>query len=310
MLNKILIINGYGWSGSGLLIDVLKKHSNCFSIDKEIRFFKDSGGIIDLYNSLDNSHSVFNYDVELNRFLKLSEISIRKNNIKLGLDLESKINLKSDILDYINFLKKKSFKSDAFVFHYYNSITNIILWKLKRRFNLKIKEIHYLPPNKNDFICETRNLFSKFILDKYDYTILDQLTTSVDNNYTQIFFHDSKIINVDRDPRDIYIDYKNSRDVILNPKQFVYLYKHLRNNKLEPKKNTLNIEFEKLVNDCEVQLKIIFDFLNINFTSKNDEVYKYIEQSKKNIGKYKKYKNQDDIRYIEKNLERYYKFKN
>ena len=55
---KYICVSGYGWSGSGAVVDLLQEFEGYVSLDIEFRLIKDAYGISDLENFL-----VYNWDV-------------------------------------------------------------------------------------------------------------------------------------------------------------------------------------------------------------------------------------------------------
>ena len=52
MNNKIYSVSGYGWSGSGLVVDILSSNELGKTYGSEFTLISEPDGLIDLYNNL------------------------------------------------------------------------------------------------------------------------------------------------------------------------------------------------------------------------------------------------------------------
>ena len=301
---KIVLVSGYGWSGSGLLIDILKSLDEFYHFPIETRFIKDKNGLIDLYNSKNS----FNYGITLEKFNRLCLILARKNFIKYGMnyDLNSNNSFTKIYKNFVNNISEINYLSDAFVFNYENNFFQNILWKFYRKIGLNYRfKKYYIRPENEFFKKEIQSFINNFCesLTTKNYVILDQAIDPADWKEFSWMFTNAKLIVVDRDPRDIYVDYKKSKDVLFDPQSFIEYFKKSRNNNSCDSSNVLNLRFEDLINNYDFNARKIISFLEI----KNDNNFSNydISKSMKNIGIHKNYEIESDINFIEQKLKRF-----
>lgn len=308
-MNKYLIISGFGWSGSGLLIDVLTS-TNCWEkFPVEFRLLKDKGGVVDLMNSAKDLPRPFNYSIDLENFEKLSEVLGRSNGIRFGMNYNKLTNgrFSRSVNLFIGRLKKNYFHSDAFVFQYQNSFLNDLRWKILRKLGIRNRfKRKYLPLSileiKRELFLFFDNLFSNY----ENRIILDQAVDAGDESTITELSERFVMISVDRDPRDIYVDYVNSKDVLFDVNSFIELFKLTREGLTYDNPNILRIRFESLINNRDEDLERICCFLDIHDNNIKNLLKKYdFSQSKANIGIHDNFHDQKAIKKIESDLSEY-----
>ena len=164
-MNKLLIVSGFGWSGSGLLIDVLSSTDNWKKFPVEFRLIKDKGGIIDLINCTEDCARPFNYSIELENFENLCKVLARSNGIRFGMNYDKFTNnqFSKASNNFINLLKMNHYNSDAFVFQYNNNLLLDFCWKILRKLKTKITlKKKYLPLSSSMLKLEIFNFFAKY----------------------------------------------------------------------------------------------------------------------------------------------------
>ena len=130
-------------------------------------------------------------------------------------------------------------------------------------------------------------------------TILNQAGSGWNPIDSTKYFDDRKTILVTRDPRDQYLEikqYKKGQSIM----GFIDWYKEMQNRlKLIDDENIFQLRFEDFVNHNTKYIKIICDYLKLS--DKVSSNYR-VELSKENVHKFRKYKDQKEIRLIEDNL--------
>tara|TARA_Y100000816_G_scaffold288838_1_gene274183 strand:- start:266 stop:1219 length:954 start_codon:yes stop_codon:yes gene_type:complete len=130
-------------------------------------------------------------------------------------------------------------------------------------------------------------------------TILSQAGSGWNPIESTKYFDDRKTILITRDPRDQYLEikkYKKGQSVM----GFVDWYKEMQSRlKSINDENILQVRFEDFVNNNKKYTKIICDYLNLS--DKVESNYR-AELSKKNVYKFKDYKDHKEIQLIEDNL--------
>ncbi len=309
-MNKILIISGFGWSGSGLLIDILSSTNKWKRFPLEFRLIKDKGGFLDLMNSSKDFSRPFNYSIELENFEKLCAVLGRSNGVKFGMNYDKLTNnqFSKEANFFINRLKIKYYYSDAFVFQYKNSLFLDLCWKISRKLKIRRRlKKRYIPLSIAEFKSEVFKFFDNlFIMNDEKQIILDQAVDAGDESTMYEFSDKFMMITVDRDPRDIFVDYVNSLDVLFDVDSFIELFKITRKSVTMDNKNILRLRFENLINNSEVELERVFEFLDISDIEIKDKIRMYnFSRSRSNIGIHKDFWDKSAIRKIELNLSEY-----
>jgi hypothetical protein len=326
MQRNFVAVSGYGWSGSSAVVDLLKEFKGYTHINTEFRLLKDPYGITRLESILVDNWDILTSDIAIKDFLWLAE-SLNRNpsffSIK-GMSYEKK--LCKDFLkltnEYIKSLLICEYKGYWSFFDMKRSHYNYIFKKIKNRlgFNVENETMFLSKPSKDTFVAETK---------QYLHNIFDAVETNGDNSKIILdqtiplpyatkalrYFDSIKMIIVDRDPRDIYIDLISHKTLIgkelsngKNAHKFIEWHKalHIANSELTDDR-ILAIQFEDL----------IFDYKNvkdriIKFLGEPDSIHvnkkKYFDPdvSMNNVGIWKKFNtNTDDIKRIEKSLHEY-----
>ena len=223
---------------------------------------------------------------------------------------------------YINKLTDMTYLGDTSVHRYNAPAYKNFYMKIRSMFGYSNTNLMHLSrPDKSKFINETKNYFNKIfsgymISKKIDTLILDQTIPPTNISGAIRYFDDIKIIIIDRDPRDIYINLSRNKTLIgadLNKidsaDNYIKWHKALRNNKqnIIENKNILRLNFEDLVYDYNASIDKI-----INFFSKDiihSRKYSYFDphskRARSNVGLWKKYKNKAVMDKIHKKLKSY-----
>lgn len=277
---KIVSVSGFCATGSSAIFDLLLEFSNTESFPYEFRLLKDPDGIIDLYNSLFDRWDDLNVDIALRRFDKYVEVLGRKNRCYLPLSYNYDELLGHKFYQAISRFKKnlniKSWQGTwPYHWHEYSSFKWFVyrcLARLKKEQYLYSSDSIQLTTRDN-FYFATKELFNDLceIIAKGDTSkliLFDQLIPAINSSQYMKFFYDSRIIIVDRDPRNVYV-----RGLIWpfiptdNVSDFIYWYKTIRMEfRLKYTKNNsiLCVHFEDLIYKYESTLSVIKDFLSLD----------------------------------------------
>lgn len=310
---------GFGYSGSGAVIDLLKEY-DCVSLKFKEEFFFTyfPDGLIDLYyNSCVYLSRFFNYDVAAKRFLEF----IKKSNKIYGWDKEKQkelIKISQEFIDEISACSYNGYWSYDLVDMSFFRITRY--FRIGKRINkffrseiIKPDSKIYISKNDGSFICAAKKYINRVIElvgdDVYqdkDIYVLNQPFAANNPEASFPFFDDPKAIVVKRDPRDVYLMAKMyvkddaSWIPYQNVKAFIEFYKN-QYKKLYSRENVLSISFEDLIYNYSDTVRSIEAFLGIK-DGENGKHFKP-ELSVNNTKLYSKiaeYK--DDIKMIEKEL--------
>jgi len=200
--DNIIAVQGFGYSGSGAVIDLLREYDDCLvhgladegsqaivaSDDLgEVTFPTEPGGLVDIDKHIESASSV-NESEALNRFAKM----IYKNDIYFRGE---------KCRDFI-YLFFASLIEDRQIMH--GSLSPIM-----KSINSVIYQLRNLSKTEYYQLC-SRFIYSIFNLqykDKYKFIVLDQFFqgASLNPEYVRNFVPNLKSVVVYRDPRDIYV---------------------------------------------------------------------------------------------------------
>ena len=341
-MKKIIDVSGFGHSGKSSISEFLSDHEGFFSFPVSVEFelFRVSGGILDLYYSIYYNWNLIRVKYAILNFQKLIyRIGIIQIKRKINTIWESSghgynqffnnqfINLSEKyISDLIIHEQETFFPYDRFYLSNYQLLLEKFRTKLfKKYINRKV---YYV--NRNNFINKT----SKYIHSLFD-NIDDKVSSNIIlNNAFDPFYPNTclKIVDnsfsiiVDRDPRDIYAslinkktgyipEFENDPSIIVlkekmlaieNIDQFILRYRTLKENVLyQEHPRLLRIRFEDFILNHKEVKDQIYKFLgNENFIKKNTVKFNP-EDSSKNIGIWKDYRDLPEIKKIESELSEY-----
>lgn len=319
---------GYGWSGSSAVVDFLREFSVTWEPGIEFRLIKDPYGLMDLKYNIINRWEPLNVDIAIKNFLWFAyHLSIKSGRFKLsnGLGYESVWGAK--FLDITNdFIKKLApfqYNSNWHFLEFQKSKSTVLNDKIKHKIwpasRNEIPKLFYAQCEEEEFcqLCKDYidALFTCIIPEDKRYIVLDQAVPVQNIEVAKDYFSDYKAIVVDRDPRDQYVDLINSNMLIgadikktHDVDKFISWFLPYRKNqdKIKRMDNVKFIRFEYLILEYEKTSADIMKFLGLE---ESQHVEKRVrlnpEISAKNIGLWKKYPYQDEIRYIEDKLQAY-----
>ncbi len=281
-----VFITGHPKSGTSLLQSMFDGSSNIYVLPEETNFFK----FIDKYIS----------------FLNSKQISRAE---KVNLLFERLISNSA----YRNFVvgKNDNWVGGSFDYTMYDLDGFILTLK---------KELKLLNKFCSRSVLDTIVIVTMQFINRGDYhpNCWVEKSPGHENYINRIFseYPDAKIINLIRDPRDIWVSYKKKRKE-LSLFRFCYNWQRSVNNaRIAQEKfryNVLSLNYEKLVTSTEVSLQNIANFIQVEYDSnymkptKAGNIWtgnsmwgdKFTDISTKPIGRYKNHNNQKEIRLIE-----------
>lgn len=221
-------VSGFFTSGSSAMVDLLKEFKGFYESNAEIRFIKDPYGIVEMENALVNNWEFINSSAAISDFLELCQKGCRNGK---GLFAPAGFNLKKTISkdfikiteDYISELTDYTYKVDFYHYKFKKPYLKYIIdryrWAIeylsKGKFktaNRNIATCFFAHPSQERFNKATQKYFNRLFESHFDevkkpsFIILDQ---AVSPNNTQVihrYFTKAKMIIIDRDPRDMYVD--------------------------------------------------------------------------------------------------------
>lgn len=333
---RIISVTGYHGTGSSALIDYIKEFEDVNYIDSEVHVLVNNGGLDELNYKFNNNYSTYLLGISISRFLRLSKCLSRfglygepldSNKLWDGYFLKrtrkfieeitdgyqegySQYNLVDKRIEYKKWDMKTlpKIKKNILKYLFFKRKTKIDDFKYG-------KDKIYFPKDNNVYKIAQK----KYINDLFGYLykknkeeniLFDHFFPVAAIENKNDYFENSKIIVVDRDPRDIYIlnaEIWKDSFVPLNPLKFIEFYKNNRRKEIEENKDVKKIRFEDLIYKYEETTSEIKEFLN--FKEKNHKMKnKYLDvkisiNNTQLFNRYSNYKKEIDI--IEKELKEY-----
>ena len=326
---KYVLVNGYTSTGSSAVLNLLDEYKNVFVPDKEFRIIKDPFGIMDLEHALYDSTDLLNEDIAIRCFLwfakKYSKSGKGFRTVGLNYKKEFGKDFYEKCIQYIGNLIDYEYRGYWWYLSlnkpYLRQIINKILFKLKIYDTRKHSKMSLVTKTRESFYTITKDFIDSIFSDiKGDANIiaLDQAIPATHPGFAKLYFSNAKVINVERDPRDVYIDLiteeKRNGDIVghvgfdvastHNVQLYIDWFKKCRRKGLDGE--CLNIRFEDLILNYTDTKQKIFDYIGLD--AEKNFVGVHIlkpEVSRKNIGYWKNYEFQNEIREIEKALPEY-----
>jgi hypothetical protein len=303
----IVSVQGFGHSGSGAVIDLLReipKATVLGGVDSngsqsatkealpEFDIIRVSGGLLEI-EKLINSDNIFITDALINRFILLLENFVNHSNSRNEIQILL-LNFMDKIIDFsINNLKGE----------WYN---------LHLKSNNKHPVIYFLKHlSKEEYINHCSELLQRLfsLLGHNQLLVLDQLFSDIENNFirNKLYVSNLKAIIVQRDPRDVFMTGLNRKEDWIpyyDVTKFVRWYNVMLKNYPCINSDVLNLKFEDLVIDYDIERKKILNFLELEIEDHINIKTKFVpEISIKNIGLWKGREDcKEQISYIENNL--------
>lgn len=330
-MNKI-IISGFMGSGSSAVTDLLSEYNKINARNKDFEYvlLHCPNGVFDLEDKLLIGNNMIRSDEAIRTFHKTMQ-ELYSKKIWWFCNYKEKVSIDfMKIVDkYID--KITDFEYDGYWYEH-EKITNLMSLEntaisILKKINIKLIR-HRLYNNKikislinhKDFYKYTKDFLNDFFCllnyeNKNETLVLDQLLLPYNLYRAKNYFdHNTKIIVVHRDPRDVFILNKyvwKPKDVAVpfpeDVEEFCAYYnkimKSIKDYSDNP--NILDINFEDLIYNYDITVKKIEQFCNLD---KNIARYEYFNPniSKKNTNiKLNNDISNSEKEYIKQNLEEY-----
>lgn len=329
---NFLDISGHGNSGKGAITALLREFKNYYvpPSNTEFDLIRIQGGVLDLKYAIIDNWSPIRANAAIHRFIKICDRMGKNSKLfnplswgnAVGYNLNKEyeyqfFSLLKEYIENITYIKYDAFSPYTMT---EASWLRVFFQKVVSALNsTNLKSTHIIP-NREEFIEFTQLFLVKLlsINSKIDTKCIVMHNAFEPFNPTDSLglIPNSKCIIIERDPRDIYVQ---SRNLISEGKKidmsimgdtlegFINRYKYLRSTcKVINDSRIMNIKFEQLILNYSTEIPRILKFLN---ESEENHVLKNVflkpEISKNNIGLWRGFKDQNEIRLIEKHLKDY-----
>lgn len=334
----IITCTSYYATGSSAVTDLFSEFANCSSVDNyEYRFIHDPDGLRDLeYNLIENNNR-HNTSAAIKRFLKytkyLSGNPVRKKyarTMRNGLFFR----LSKEFVDQITELQAHGWwhydqiqKGPAVV--YLDRAISVLLTLLQGKharyskrysiLDITNEQAYYSAIDRETFYRLARDYVAKVVdamnHDHADYIMIDQLLPPSNvYQYLNYFGDDIRVVVVERDPRDLYVNTKvYIREKVIpidDVKEFCQWYeitrRHRKTEAYDPQKVCF-LQFEDLIYRYEETRDRLVAFVGMDMkdhihplTAFDPAVSIHSTNMKASFPRYR-----DDVAYIEKTLPEY-----
>lgn len=330
-------VSGFFSSGSSAVIDFLKEFQNTYECKAEIRIIKDPYGISQLEQALVHHWELLNSSAAVQDFLCLCNIYNRTGgHVFSPAGLSYGKNISPDFMkitqEYVDELTDFTYESDFYYQKIKKPYLKFVIDRIRygiefytkgkiRSANRKNKPSYFAHPTEEQFLAATRKylvrLFEKCLPEEVEkgYILLDQAISTNDTDALNRYFTNGKLIIVDRDPRDMYVEdlerWRENLDFDTASadagRRYVLRHKALRQG-IPTADNMMVVRFEELILNYERESRRIREFVGFPEEAHiNPHAYLKPEVSAKNIGVWKQYyeKYRDAIDTIAKMLPEY-----
>lgn len=308
-------VSGFSTSGSSAVVDLLKEFKGTYEAEAEIRIIKDPYGLCDLERALVYNWELINSTAAISDFLEINKKYSRINKYPWSpAGLNYKLTISPKYMDIINeFIGKltefeigQDFYHNKFKKNYFRYVTDRIRQGIQIYSSGRIKiarnyKGYFAHPDEETFCKAVQEFFYELFKEKIEkkdcsFVILDQAVSPQNTPVIHRYFKKAKMIIVDRDPRDMYIndlkwgaaytDYFRSAE---SGRRFALLHKQQRENIILDD-DVMYIRFEDVVLKYDETIDKICDFLGVDRSCHiNPKKFLKPEVSCKNVGLWKKY---------------------
>jgi hypothetical protein len=309
---KFICITGYGATGQTALLDLFREFEN-YKIPPnfEFRLIKDPYGILDLEIFLVENWDMLRANTAIKDFLEFCKVLNRQNN-KFFYRGESYSTIIDESFlryseEYIDRLSICTYKGRSLTNEYKKKeidfFTSKVISKIVNR--TIYDEMTISQPDYDVFINETQiyleKIFYKLSHNNTQTIVIDNAIPTSNISKTLKYFKNIKMIIVDRDIRDTYVDLKRKKlligiDLHLDESvdKYIQWVKSIRKKSVFGNdKKVIRIQFEDLILDYENTLVKVKKFLGKDIVHGQKFDFLDPQKSKNNIGIWKSYPNQN-----------------
>ncbi len=307
---KPIICVGYFATGSSAVDDYLREFNNIAQSRRgvECTFLQFPDGISDLeFNILENPHR-HNSGFALKRYQHYVRTYAHTYHILFGKNWEK---LSQEFIDSLTKFEFQGYWSGdklyqtrlETMYYYACRAVNKLMpprFKVPNTYNYFPKrKTRFCDVTEEEFLEKTRHYLNQLLEiineENKEYVVLDQAVSAMNiNRYLRYFDEQTKVLVVDRDPRDVYI-----QEIILKGKvvpkdvdQFADVYRHDRK-RVYPKEDpntVLYVQFEDLIYKYEETTQKIDAFLGLKDEARiSPRMYFNPDISKKNTKLWEKH---------------------
>ena len=302
MVYKKILTTGYMGSGSSAVTDLLSEYDDirCPNGSFEYIFLHCPNGVFDLEDKLLVGNNAYRSDEAIHMFMKTMKALYKKDGHWTG---NYRNLLSQDFMQYCNdFIESLSpFRFNNVIWYYQQIPINIrmksrlllmrVFWKLSNGKIRLQRPVSYMDtvfafPSEEQFYTAARAFLDRVFYDlgiKESSIVLDQLLLPQNlNRIDRYFDENTRVIIVERDPRDVYLLNKlvwASRDEMVplptEEKEFCSMYRKILEMGQYDDNRVLRIHFEDLVYHYDSTIKQIELFVGTSELAHNKKCAKF-----------------------------------
>lgn len=326
----IIGLCGYGYTGSGALVDLLHEFPCCKSLAIDFEFCLPyiPHGLEDLeIHLLEHPTRFFSSDVAIKEFRRLVAYfdSPRGNYRRLSGPAFRQLSL--DYIDSLTAVKWRGYSWDdpilcgplrlTWRFRLVSRLISRYERRTGKRFPLPKSDVIYMSVQPEDFLEKTRKYIRELLrsmgMEGVERIVLNQPFDASDPCRTMRYFDDPRAIMVDRDPRDIYVLVKRhlGSEASFIPSEnvddFITYYQCVEKANVQQEDDRiLRLCYEDLIYDYERTAERIIRFLGLGDVQWQQKKYFDPAISIRNTQLYLRHPDlTEDIRRIEQALQSY-----
>lgn len=328
---KYVLVNGYTSTGSSAAIDLLKEYMTIYAPDKEFRIIKDPHGVYDLDRTLSKSTDLLNDDIAVREFLwmihKYALVHKKTGPECLSYNIDFGESFEKISQEYIKSLMDYEYMGYWWYLNFDKPAVTCFVQRVLRKLGLydfrKHSKMGLFLKSEEEFLEITKAYINRIFItmelpNAIDTVVLDQAIPATYSGMAERYFDDYRVINVERDPRAVYVDLiteeKRNGDIVghvgfdvastHNVELFIKWFKKCRQKGIPGK--ALNIYFEDIILNYEETKEKIERYVGLERTG-HTTPFRYLkpEVSKKNVRLWESYEYQDEIKIIESVLGEY-----
>jgi hypothetical protein len=321
---RAILVTGYGNSGVTAVMDLLAECDGVRCPAQEFFLIQHPDGILALEDALVHSWSEFAPDWAIRRFRTLVHVLARRpTRFRFGLDYDRLFcpDFGRRALAYADRLGGVRYEGHLMFRRAEMGPAEHFAYMLSRRFDIGAGNRWFGRRYDTTFVAEPERFAAETV------SLMNDLVSSIAGGRSVVdvalclgaspyqvgrsarYFDRSATIIVDRDPRDIYLSARASSYMPREVGAFIRWYKSTRENAStvrDGKEVALEVMFEDLVTRYHETAGRILDFLGIARARHTRPKSRLVpEVSAKRIAKWKSCDRPDDIRRIERELDRY-----
>ena len=327
----VLGVCGFGFSGSGAVLDWLKDYPEVYVADKmEFSFVYKPDGLGDLGNAICyNPVRYFSSDSAIRRFIQYMKRSSGVYNHLTGGNFQKLFDtLLSNIIQikWEGSTSVHNYQASTIDFLFRQYIPRKVRWHLKQKMNIVIhksywpeKEMYFSFLNEKEYLQYTKDFVSGIIAtltegNTSDILALDQCFAANDPETSFRYFNNPMAITVIRDPRDNYLlakktlGYESSFIPRQRVEDFIIYYRGLMESRRYSiqSKNVVEVRFEDLIYNFEETITCLENKIGLKHIALENHTHFNPKVSINNTQLWYKYPQyQKDIYIIEKELGEY-----